>query len=152
MAEPAVRRTSAGGTDQSIGDLVSEATRDISQLVRFELDLAKIELKEDVKRVAIGGALMAIGGFAACVILILLCFAYAYGLAAIGIWGGLWGAFLITAATVGALTLLAVFIGWMLIRRMTKLSKTRRSLADGMSLLHRSKRVPAAAKAPARVD
>jgi hypothetical protein len=35
---------------------------------------------------------------------------------------------------------------------MTKLSKTRRSLADGMSLLHRSKRAPAAAKAQARVD
>jgi hypothetical protein len=65
MAEPAIRRTSASGTDQSIGDLVSVAARDISQLVRFELDLAKIELKEDVKRVAIGGALIALGGFAA---------------------------------------------------------------------------------------
>ena len=69
MAEPAVRRTSASGTDQSIGDLVSVAARDISQLVRYELDLAKIELKNNVKRVAIGGALVAIGGFSACLIL-----------------------------------------------------------------------------------
>ena len=50
MADPAVRRTSAAVTDQSIGDLVSVAARDISQLVRYELDLAKLELKSDVKR------------------------------------------------------------------------------------------------------
>ena len=60
MADPAVRRTSASGTDQSIGDLVSVAARDISQLVRYELDLAKLELKADVKRVGIGGALIVI--------------------------------------------------------------------------------------------
>jgi hypothetical protein len=54
MAEPAVRRTSSGVTDQSIGDLVSVAARDISQLVRYELDLAKLELKSDIKRLGIG--------------------------------------------------------------------------------------------------
>ncbi len=54
MADPAVRRTSAGVTDQSIGDLVSVAARDISQLVRYELDLAKLELKADAKRLGIG--------------------------------------------------------------------------------------------------
>ena len=55
MAEPAVRRTSSGAADQSIGDLVSVAARDISQLVRYELDLAKLELKADAKRLGIGG-------------------------------------------------------------------------------------------------
>jgi uncharacterized membrane protein YqjE len=150
MAEPAIRRTSASGTDQSIGDLVSVAARDISQLVRFELDLAKVELKEDVKRAGIGGALIALGGFAACLILILLCFAFAYGLQTLGIWT--WASYLIVAGTIGLLTLLAGFIGYKLLRKITGLSKTRRSLADGMSLLHRSKRVPAAAKAQARAD
>ena len=55
MADPAVRRTSGAVTDQSIGDLVSVAARDISQLVRYELDLAKLELKSDAKRAGIGG-------------------------------------------------------------------------------------------------
>ena len=150
MAEPAVRRTSASGTDQSIGDLVSVAARDISQLVRYELDLAKIELKDDVKRVAIGGALLAIGGFVACLVLMLLCFAFAYGLNAIGAPGGLWGAFLWVALTCVLLTGLAVLVGIRLVRKMTGMSKTRHSIADGLSLLHRDSRAASSAKARAR--
>jgi len=154
MAEPAIRRPSPAGSDQSIGDLVSLAARDISQLVRFELDLAKIELKEDVKRLAVGGALLAVGGFAACLVLILLCFAFAYGLAALGIW--LWAAFLIVAGTCVLLVALAALIGITLVRRMTGMSKTRRSVAEGVSLLRRAthhphESAPSGAKASARV-
>ena len=97
MADPAVRRTPGGVTDQSIGDLVSVAARDISQLVRFELDLAKLELKNDAKRVGIGAGLAGIALFAACLVLMLLCFAFAFGLNALHIW--LWAAFLIVAGT-----------------------------------------------------
>src|SRR5215472_13853401 len=117
MADPAVRRASGGATDQSIGDLVSVAARDISQLVRYELDLAKLELKSDVKRGAIGGGLMAVGGFAVCLVLVVLCFAFAYGLNTLGIW--LWASFLIVAGTLVLLTGLAMLIGFMLVRRMT---------------------------------
>jgi Putative Actinobacterial Holin-X, holin superfamily III len=144
MAEPAVRRTPADGTDQSIGDLVSVAARDISQLVRYELDLAKIELKSDVKRLGIGGALLAIGGFVACLMLILLCFAFAYGLNALHIW--LWASFLIVAGTCLLLTGLAALIGIMLVRKLNGMSKTRRSLAEGVSVLRRK---PAGAKSSA---
>lgn len=135
MAEPAVRRVPAGGADHSIGDLVSVAARDISQLVRYELDLAKIELKTDVKRLGIGGALLAIGGFVACLVLVLLCFAFAYGLNALHIW--LWAAFLIAAGTCVLLTGLAVLIGIMMVRRMDGMSKTRTSLAEGLTMLRR---------------
>jgi uncharacterized membrane protein YqjE len=141
MAEPAVRRTSSPVTDQSIGDLVSVAARDISQLVRYELDLAKLELKADAKRVGIGAGLLGIALFAACLVLMLLCFAFAYGLNALGIW--LWASFLIVA---GACILIiggAAFIAWRLVSKMTGLSKTRTSLADGVSMLRRRK--PAAA-------
>jgi|SRR5215469_8742751 len=137
MAEPAVRRTSASGTDQSIGDLVSVAARDISQLVRYELDLAKIELKSDVKRVAIGGALLGIGGFVACLVLVLLCFAWALGLWALGIW--LWASFLIAAGTCVVVTGLAALIGISMVRRMNGMSKTRRSLAESMSMMRRGR-------------
>jgi hypothetical protein len=135
MAEPAVRRMSAGGTEQSIGDLVSVATRDVSQLLRYEMDLAKIELKADVKRLAIGGALLGVGAFVACLVLFILCFAFAYGLNALGIW--LWASFLIVAGTCVLLTGLAALIGIRLVRKMNGMSKTRRSLADGLSLLRR---------------
>jgi uncharacterized membrane protein YqjE len=145
MAEPAVRRTSASGTDQSIGDLVSVAARDISQLVRYELDLAKIELKNDVKRIAIGGALLVIGGFSACLILMVLCFAYAYGLqAAFGL--GIWQAFLCVFGTLALLAVAAVVIARGLLRKMTGLSKTRRGLTELLSVLRRGRAAGSAAK------
>jgi len=148
MAEPAVRRTSSGVTDQSIGDLVSVAARDISQLVRYELDLAKLELKADAKRIGIGVALLAVALFAACLVLMLLCFAFAYGLVALGIWE--WAAFLIVAGTCVLLIGGAALIAYRMVRKLDGMSKTRRSLADGMSMLRRRKSAPVAAKATAK--
>jgi uncharacterized membrane protein YqjE len=149
MADPAVRHTSSAGPDQSIGDLVSVAARDISQLVRYELDLAKLELKADAKRVGIGAALLGIAVFAGCLVLMLLCFAFAYGLNAVGAPGGLWGAFLWVALTCVLLIVIAALIAWRMVRKLTGMSKTRNSLADGVSLLRRRKPA-AAAKATAK--
>ena len=148
MADPAVRRAPSSATDQSIGDLVSVAARDISQLVRYELDLAKLELKADAKRLGIGAGLLGVALFAACLVLMLLCFAFAFGLVALGIWE--WAAFLIVAGACLLIIGIAALIALRMVRRLGGLSKTRRSLADGMSLLHRGKS-GGAAKAPARV-
>src|SRR5215475_6438885 len=125
MAEPTVRRTPSDGADQSIGDLVSVAARDISQLLRYEIDLAKLELKSDVKRAGIGAGLLAVAVFAACLLLMLLCFAFAYGLAAIGAPGGLWGAFLWVALAVVLLIMVAGLVALLIVRRLTKMRKTR---------------------------
>ncbi len=144
MADPAVRRTSGAVTDQSIGDLVSVAARDMSQLVRYELDLAKLELKADAKRVGIGAALLGIAVFAACLVLMLLCFAFAYGLNALGIW--LWASFLIVAGAC-VLIVIAALVAWRMVRKLTGMSKTRRSLADGVSLLRRRKPASSASTA-----
>jgi uncharacterized membrane protein YqjE len=145
MADPAVRRTSSSVTDQSIGDLVSVAARDISQLVRYELDLAKLELKDDAKRLGVGAALLAIALFAACLVLMLLSFAFAYGLNALGIW--LWASFLIVAGVCVLIIGGAALVAWQMVRHVTGMSKTRSSLSDGVSLLRRRK--PAAAASPA---
>lgn len=149
MADPVVRRTSSSVTDQSIGDLVSVAARDISQLVRYELDLAKLELKADAKRLGIGAGLLVVALFAACLVLMLLCFAFAFGLVTLGIWE--WAAFLIVAGACVLIIAIAALIALRMVRKLGGLSKTRRSLADGASLMHRGKSGPAA-KAPARAD
>jgi uncharacterized membrane protein YqjE len=148
MADTAVRRTSGAAPEQSIGDLVSVATRDISQLVRYELDLAKLELKADAKRVGIGAALLGIAVFAACLVLMLLCFAFAYGLNALGIW--LWASFLIVA---GACVLIiggAALIAYRMVHKLTGMSKTRGSLADGVSMLRSRKQASGGTSAPAK--
>ena len=148
MAQPAIRPMPSSATDQSIGDLVSVAARDISQLVRYEIDLAKLELKSDVKRAGIGAGLLAVAVFAACLLLMLLCFAFAYGLAAIHAPGGLWGAFLWVALAVVLLIVVTGLVALLLVRRLTKMSKTRRTLADDTSLL---RDVKSAARTSVRV-
>ena len=85
------------GADQSLGDLVALATKDASQLLRYEIDLAKTELKSDVKRVGIAAGLAVMAAFVACLVIVLLCIAYGFGLIALGIWA--WAAFLIVTGT-----------------------------------------------------
>ena len=75
------------GGQQSLGDLVSGAAKDVSQLIRYEISLAKSEFKMDARRIAIVAVLAVIGLFVGCLLIVLLCFAYAYGLAAIGVPG-----------------------------------------------------------------
>ncbi|MFD3532693.1 phage holin family protein [Streptomyces sp. NPDC058664] len=68
------------GTERSLGQLVASATAEMSALVHDEIALAKAELRQDVKRGAMGGAA---GGAAATVLLFslpMLSFALAYGI------------------------------------------------------------------------
>mgnify|MGYP001313761838 CR=1 FL=1 len=51
------------GADQSLGDLVALAAKDVSQLIRYEIDLAKTELRGDLKRVGLAGALAGVAAF-----------------------------------------------------------------------------------------
>ena len=134
MAEPAVRG-SAQDTGESLGDLVALAVSDISQLVRYEVDLAKIELKDDARRLGIGAVLIGVAAFVGCLVLMLACFAFAYGLIAAGIWG--WAAFLIVAGTCVLLAALAVLIGITRFRGLSGLRKTRTTVSDDIAMIRR---------------
>ena len=46
----------------SIGDLVSDATAQMSTLIRGEIELAKTELAQEAKKGAIGGGMFAVAG------------------------------------------------------------------------------------------
>ena len=59
-------------TDPTIGRLVSDATRDVSSLIRNEIQLAKSEIQFSVKAGGIGIALFAAAGFFALMALIML--------------------------------------------------------------------------------
>src|SRR5438874_2466549 len=96
MAEPAAARQAARN-DRSVGDLVSEAVRDLTQLVKYETDLAKAELRADLQRAGLSGALLAIAAFTCFLVLVMLCFAMAAGLVVAGL--PAWAAFLIVAGT-----------------------------------------------------
>jgi uncharacterized membrane protein YqjE len=122
------------GADQSLGDLVALAAKDVSQLFRYEIDLAKTELREDVRRISVAVVLVGGAAFAGCLVLVILCFAYAEGLIALF---GLprWAAFLIVAGTLVLLSVIAVGIAVLKVRNMTGLSKTRKTVTEGLGML-----------------
>jgi uncharacterized membrane protein YqjE len=140
MADSAVRQPVDSARDQSLGTLVSVAVKDITQLIRCELDLAKLELKADARRAGIAGTLLVIAAFVACLVLMLLSFSFAYGLVSLGIWA--WAAFLIVAGVYVLLAGLAVLIGALKFRGMSALKKTRRTVQDDLSLLRHDGATP----------
>jgi uncharacterized membrane protein YqjE len=122
----------AGG-DKSLGDLVALAAKDVSQLVRYEIELAKTELKGDVRRVGLAGALAGVAAFVGCLVLVLFCIAFAYGLIALGIWT--WAAFLIVAGVCVLLAAVAVGIALLKLRHLSGLRKTRKTVTEGLGML-----------------
>jgi uncharacterized membrane protein YqjE len=135
MAAPTARQPAGGDADQSLGSLVSQAVKDLTQLLRYEVDLAKLELKDDVRRIGIGGAMLGIAGFVGCLVLMLLSFAFAYGLITVGIWT--WAAFLIVAGTCVLVAGLAVLTGYLKFRKLSGLRKTRRTVQDDIAMMRR---------------
>jgi hypothetical protein len=133
-----VRSGSPAGVDgqQSLGELVALAAKDMSSLVRYEISLAKSELKMDARRIGIAAALAVVGLFVACLLVVLLCFAFAYGLVAAGIW--IWAAFLIVAGTCLLLIGLAGLIAYIIIRRVTGMKMTRKTVMDDLGMLRKS--------------
>jgi uncharacterized membrane protein YqjE len=142
MADSAVRQPVDGADEQSLGMLVSLAVRDVTQLIRCELDLAKLELKADARRLGIAGTLLVIAAFVACLVLMLISFSFAYGLVSLGIWA--WAAFLIVAGVYVLLAGLAVLIGALKFRGVSALRKTRRTVQDDLSMLRRDGATPVA--------
>jgi Putative Actinobacterial Holin-X, holin superfamily III len=120
---------------QSLGELVALAAKDVSQLLRYEISLAKSELKMDARRIGIAAALAVVGLFVACLLVVLLCFAFAYGLVAAGIWT--WAAFLIVAGTCLLLIALAGLIAFGRIRKVTGMKMTRQTVIDDLGMLRR---------------
>ena len=128
------------GDGQSLGDLVALAAKDVSQLIRYEIDLAKNELKGDVQRVGLAAALGGVAAFVACLVLVLLSIALAFGLVALGIWT--WAAFLIVAAAYVVFAVLALGIAYLKLRRLSGLRKTRETVTEGLEMLRQNGQQP----------
>jgi hypothetical protein len=127
---------------QSIGDLVALALKDISSLIRYEIALAKRELRIDGTRLGtaagliVGGLMIAFPGF------LLLCWAYAYLLYWAGAPGGLGGAFAFAGLTFIVLAAIAVVIARYYARKITGMSMTRKTVTDDLSMLRRGEGGP----------
>ena len=67
--------------DQSLGELVARLSTDFGDLVTTQVELAKVEIKEEVARAGKGAGMLGGGAVAGLLALSLLSFAAAWGLA-----------------------------------------------------------------------
>jgi nitric oxide reductase large subunit len=118
--------------DQSLGELVATATRDMSLLVHKEIELAKLELSASAAKVGVGAGLLSGAGVLGFFALVLASFAGAFGFSDglnIAIWAGflcMTGVYVVLA---GILTVLGV-------RRMKKVNgpeQTKRTIAANLA-------------------
>lgn len=104
--------TRSSRTDQrpSLGSLVADIANELRSLIRGEVDLAKAEVKDSVRRGATGGILLA----AAVVVLVVVGFLFTWG-AVYGLSEGtglpLWASFLIIGAVYLVIAVLLAFLG-----------------------------------------
>ena len=66
--------------DTSLGDLLAEVSRDLSTLMRQEIELAKAELSQSAKRAGRGAGLLGGAGYAAIMSVLFLSIALWWGL------------------------------------------------------------------------
>lgn len=126
----------------SLGDLVALAAKDVSALIRYEITLAKRELKVDGIRLAVATGLVVLGLIIVFPGIILLCFGYAYFLHWAGAWGGLAGAFGFAGLTFVVLALCAVVIARFFVKKMTGMRLTRKTVTDDLGMLRRGEGGP----------
>jgi hypothetical protein len=121
--DPVVDAIPGVSTERTLGQLVADASRDLSTIVRSEVALAKAELKKDVVAGVTGAAMFVTAGVLAFLALILLLIAAAYGLVAAGL--APWLAFLIVAAALLLLGAVLVLIGK---RRLSRIGPPERTV------------------------
>jgi Putative Actinobacterial Holin-X, holin superfamily III len=148
MVDTESARAAGAAADPSLGDLVSQAAADLSILVRSEIDLAKIELKKDVRRFATIGV-MGVGCFFAFnLVIVLLSFGLVYGLIRLGIWP--WASFLIVAGVDMVAIGIAAGIAWINFRRVSGLELTRKTVQEDLAIMNREDQATGAPAVEAR--
>jgi hypothetical protein len=100
--------TSTNGPERTLGQLVADATADISTIVRSEIALAKAEITGEAKIAGKGAGLLAGAAFVALLGLVFLFHTLAN---VIAIWLPLWAGYLITTGILFALAAILGVVG-----------------------------------------
>ncbi|HYY12704.1 MAG TPA: phage holin family protein [Kineosporiaceae bacterium] len=116
--------------ERTLGQLVAQASDDLSGIVRAEIALAKAELRADVKNAALGGGLFGAAGYLGLLASILLVIALAFGLVAAGLKA--WLAFLVVAVVLLVLAGLLALVGK---SRIGKLGPPERTIRNAQATI-----------------
>jgi hypothetical protein len=122
--------------EASFGELVKDATEQMSTLIRAEVELAKLEVVGSVKRAGLGAAMFGAAGF---VLLLSIPFLFvALAEALVEIFNGWrWAAYLIVF---GLFLLVAGVLVWIGIRMMKRIKKPERTITTVKELPQALKR------------
>ncbi|HST64319.1 MAG TPA: phage holin family protein [Mycobacteriales bacterium] len=94
--------------DRSVGELLGKVTTDLSTLMRKEVELAKVEMKEEATKAGKAGGMLAGAGAVGYLVLVFLALALMFALDAVMPTG--WAA-LITAAVLGVIAAILFVVG-----------------------------------------
>lgn len=129
--------------DASIGQLISNASGQVSSLVRSEIELAKAEIAGEAKKAAFGGAFFAIAG----VVALYSSFFFFFFLGELlSTWLGRWAAFLIVFVLMLVIAGVAALIGLKKIKSIQKPKQTIDSVRELKTVVPNSNSVSASAE------
>ena len=133
---PVTAPATTGGADvpeRTLGQLVADASRDLSAIVRSEVALAKAEVKAEVKTAGLGAAMFGAAALFGLVALVMLLIAAAFGLVALGLAG--WAAFLVVAVVLLVLAGLLALVGKSRLSKVTGPERTVRTTKETIATL-----------------
>src|SRR5690349_22706632 len=131
--------------DPSIGDLVKDATAQVSTLLRAEVELAKAEITRDVKRGLTGSVFF----IAALVVLFYSTFFFFFFIGELlDIWLYKWAAYLIVFGIMVVVTALLALLGYLKVRRIRGPQETIESFKETREMLTSSDHRPDKAPVP----
>jgi len=117
--------------ERTLGQLVAQASDDLSELVRAEIALAKAELRVDAKNAAVGGGLFGAAGYLGVLASVTAVITIAYALVAAGLRP--WAAFLIVTAVLLVIAGILALIGRSRIKKVSPPERTIRSTKEAIA-------------------
>lgn len=124
--------------ERTLGQLVSDATADVSAVVRAEIELATAEIKSDVTNAGKGAGFFVAAGVLAAYGFGVLLLAGGWGLVAAGL--PEWAGFLIVAGVLFLVTAILGFIGYRNVKKVE--GKPKRAIANAQQTVEAVKPKP----------
>ena len=126
--------------ERTFGQLVADATTEVSAIMRQEIELAKAELAASAQNAAVGAGLFGAAGYFVFLSTIIFVISAAYGLVAAGL--APWLAFLIVGVVLILIAGILVLIG----RRIKKVGPPERAIASTQATIEAIKHHDATAE------
>lgn len=117
--------------DRSLGEIFGDVTNDLTTLIKQEMDLAKVEMKQEVAKAGKGAGLLGGAGLAGHMLLLFLSLALMFGLGSIFDGDQYWIGALITAVIWGIVAAVLAVTGKKALQESNpQLPKTQQTLKE----------------------